>query len=158
MQTRYLDPGERPKYDNPAARLGPNPRIAWTRVPAASTPRAGVLIVCEGIPDALTATQAGYRAVALLGSHAADELSADRIAEHARRHRLAIVAVVDADPAGRAAGQRLARRLASRGRHIHIVEPGTGSDLNQWARQNPQWHQTIAPSGRDTTRFRGLDL
>jgi DNA primase len=158
VQTRYLDPGDRPKYDNPAARLGPNPRIAWTRVPAASTPRAGVLIVCEGIPDALTAAQAGYRAVALLGSHAANEHTADRVADHARRHHLAIVAVVDPDPAGRAAGQRLMHHLAARGRHLHIVEPATGTDLNHWAQQNPQWHQTIDLLARHTSRGRGLDL
>jgi hypothetical protein len=69
VQTRYFNPGDRPKYDNPVGRLGPNPRLSWIRPP--NTPRPGLLIICEGIPDALTAAQTGYRAVALLGSHAA---------------------------------------------------------------------------------------
>ncbi|MGE3449536.1 MAG: hypothetical protein AB7H92_18365, partial [Microbacteriaceae bacterium] len=53
LQARYLDPGDGPKYDNPAATLGSNPRLAWTRPVGAARP--GLLVVCEGIPDALTA-------------------------------------------------------------------------------------------------------
>src|SRR4051794_30310411 len=51
-QARYLDTARTGrKYDNPAATLAPHPRLAY---PAASgTDRQGVLLVCEGIPDAL---------------------------------------------------------------------------------------------------------
>jgi DNA primase len=158
VQNRYLDPGDRPKYDNPAARLGPNPRLAWTRTPATTTPRRGVLVVCEGIPDALTAAQVGYHAAALLGSHAADEQVARHLAEHAARHHVSLVVVVDADPAGRAAGQRLADHLATRGHHLHVVEPATGGDLNHWARHDPHWHHTIRVPTPAPRRGHGLEL
>ena len=37
VQTRYLEPGDGPKYDNPAGALGTNPRLAWTRHPRVAT-------------------------------------------------------------------------------------------------------------------------
>jgi hypothetical protein len=51
-QARYLHP--RPgqgKYDNPARRLGTNPRIGWVIGPTVRS--TSVLVVCEGIIDAL---------------------------------------------------------------------------------------------------------
>ena len=85
VQTRYLEPrpGQQ-KYDNPSARHGTNPRLAWLRPPV---PRHDDrLLICEGIPDALTAAQAGYRAVALLGTHAADRHVAKRLAGGEQPH------------------------------------------------------------------------
>ena len=138
VQARYLEPGDGPKYDNPAAALGSNPRLAWTRT--AAPPHAGVLVVCEGIPDALTAAQGGYTAVGVLGSQAPDHRVAARLATHADRHQLIVVAVIDNDPAGRSWGQRLGDLLAEHDHDLTIVEPpGEGLDLNAWALNNSDW-------------------
>ena len=142
VQTRYLEPRPgQPKYDNPAARHATNPRLAWLRPPVPRHPDR--LVICEGIPDALTAAQAGYQTVALLGTYAADQRVAALLAEHATGHRLAVTAVVDADPAGRAAGTRLAGLLADRHVELRIVEPPEGFDLNGWAQREPSWTNAI---------------
>ena len=146
LQSRYLEPGDGPKYDNPAAALGSNPRLAWTRTDAA--PRPDVLVVCEGIPDALTAAQAGFTAAAVLGSQAPDQSVAARLATHAERHHLAIVAVIDNDPAGRTWGQRLGDLLVDHGHELAIIEPpAEGLDLNAWALSDPHWAQRF-PDGQ----------
>ena len=77
VQARYLEPIGSDKYDNPAGSLGSNPRLAWTRTPDGRT-NPGVLLVTEGIPDALTAAGAGYAAVGILGSQAPDDRVADQ--------------------------------------------------------------------------------
>lgn len=138
LQTRYLEPGDGPKYDNPAARLGSNPRVAWTRTTCA--PDADMLVVCEGIPDALTAAAVGLRSVAVLGSQAPDCSVSTRIAHHADECGLAVVAVIDNDDAGRAWGARLSSLLAEQGFDISLVEPPMQlKDLNTWASRDPQW-------------------
>ncbi len=100
VQTHYLDPGEGPKYDNPAASLGHNPRLAWTR--AVGTPVGDRLIVCEGIPDALTASAHRHQAVVILGSRSPD----DAVAMATRRR-----------------GRRI---------DVRSNPPGPGMDLNSW--------------------------
>lgn len=145
LQTRYLEPGEGPKYDNPAASLGSNPRLAWTRSTVAL--ESGVLVVCEGIPDALTAADAGLRSVAVLGSQAPDRSVATRIAHYADQQRLDVIGVIDNDPAGRAWGERLTGLLAEQGVDLHLVEPpGGGLDLNSWALDDARWHHVLAMS------------
>ena len=155
VQTRYLKPRPgQPKYDNPAARLGTNPRLAWLRPPV---PRhEHDLVICEGIPDALTAAQAGYRAVATLGTHAADPDVARALAEHAASHGLMLTAVVDADPPGRAAGKRLATLLAGHNVTLRIVEPANGLDLNDWAQRDPSWPSRLTPANPTVSRPRAL--
>ncbi|MGQ0433181.1 MAG: toprim domain-containing protein [Microthrixaceae bacterium] len=148
LQARYLDPGDGPKYDNPAAALGSNPRLAWTRTERPYRP--GVLVVCEGIPDALTAAQAGFRAAAVLGSQAPDQSVAARLATHAEHHDVAIVAVIDNDPAGRAWGQRLGDLLTDHGHDLTIVEPpAEGLDLNAWALSEPCWVEQLPDGQKD---------
>ncbi len=139
VQARYLDPAG-DKYDNPAGALGTNPRLAWTRT-VDQPGRPGVLIVCEGIPDALTAAASQLAAVGILGSQAPDERVAARIANHAAEHRQQLVAVIDADPAGRAWGDRLAGLLQTHGVELTMIEPALGSDLNEWARRDQAWSQ-----------------
>jgi DNA primase len=142
VQTRYLQPGDGPKYDNPAASLGSNPRLAWT-LPVAPT-LDGMLVVCEGIPDALTAAQAGLTAVGILGSQAPDQSVASRIAGFAAEHGLDVIAVVDNDPAGRASGVRLGHLLAEHAVALTTVEPpGEGADLNSWALTDQHWSQRL---------------
>lgn len=142
LQARYLEPGTGPKYDNPAAALGSNPRLAWTQT--AGPGRPGLLIVCEGIPDALTAADAGFHAVAVLGSQAPDRSVANRLAGFARRHDVELVAVVDNDPAGLAWGERLRELLLDVGRPIRVIEPPEPNmDLNLWSRAGVDWSTQI---------------
>ena len=139
VQTRALRPVDR-KYDNPTAQMGPHPRIAWTRPVGGARP--GQLLVCEGVPDALIAAQAGYRSVALLGANALDATVAARIANIAQRDSLAVTIVVDVDDpnaAGRRVGQHLAADLAGHDIDVHIVEPPDGHDLNSWALDDTAW-------------------
>ena len=149
VQARYLDPVEgADKYDNPSRRLGTNPRISWT-VPVGA-PRPGLLIVTEGIPDALTAAQAAYTTAAILGSQAPDATVAARLATRADRDGLVIVAVVDADPAGQMWGQRLGELLAEHDHPPTLIEPSVGNDLNDWAQRDPTWAQrfdALSPAG-----------
>ncbi len=144
LQTRYLDPGDGPKYDNPAAALGSNPRVAWTR---SIEPAGGdLLVVCEGIPDALTAAAAGLRSVGVLGSQAPDHSVATRIASYADQHELRVIAVIDNDPAGRAWGERLTGLLAEQGIDLSVFEPPcAGTDLNGWALREPGWTIRLTP-------------
>jgi hypothetical protein len=139
VQTRYLDPPpERSKYENPAAYRGNNPRLAWTTPVGPTEP--GSLLVCEGIPDALTAAQAGYQAVAVLGSQGPDASVATRLASRAHHDNLTLIAVTDNDDAGRQWGARLTELLDHQGLDLHVVEPPeTGLDLNAWAQRDDRW-------------------
>jgi DNA primase len=143
VQTRYLQPEPGgPKYDNPAGDLGTNPRLAWTAAPSHNN--QGLLLVCEGIPDALTAAQAGHRSVAVLGSHAPDRSVVNRLIVQAEQHDLTIVAMQDGDPAGRLWANRLGHLLAQRDHDLQVIEPPTpGTDLNDWARHDPDWSQWL---------------
>lgn len=141
LQTRYLEPADGPKYDNPAGHLGSNPRVACA---VAAGELRDALVVCEGIPDALIAAQAGFRAVGVLGSQYPDESVGCRIAAYAERLDLPIVAVVDADDAGRQWGSRLRQHLASAGASVALVEPPeAGLDLNDWALRDPAWPSAV---------------
>jgi hypothetical protein len=144
LQARYLEPGDGPKYDNPAGRLGSNPRLAWTRYLDDNHRRSAPLVVCEGIPDALTAAQAGFPAVAILGSQAPNHRAATQLATHARQHDRALVAIIDADPAGRSWGARLGELLAEHATALTVVEPPDGLDLNAWANIGTDWTATLS--------------
>jgi DNA primase len=142
LQARYIEPGDGPKYDNPAAALGSNPRLAWTRTLGRARPNA--LVVCEGIPDALTAAQAGLRSVGVLGSQAPDESVANRLAAIAARDDVLLTAIVDNDEAGVAWGERLSALLTDHGQTLAVVEPPEpGLDLNSWAAKEDGWHQQL---------------
>jgi DNA primase len=140
VQARYLDPDAvGRKYDNPSAALAPHPRLSY---PIAVSDRP-TLIVCEGIPDALTATQAGYPAVAMLGAQTPDDAVATRIANHATNHSLAVVVVCDPDPAGRLVADTVVPLLARHGVNAAGVTPPHGCDLNDWALIDPDWPQQL---------------
>ena len=131
LQTRYLEPGDGPKYDNPASALGTNPRLAWTTPVNPSGQE--VLIICEGIPDALTAAQAGFDAVAVLGAQAPDRVVAMRLATHAEETGHTLIAVPDNDPAGHTWSDRLVNLLAEHDCGLSLIEPPeAGMDLNTW--------------------------
>jgi hypothetical protein len=136
LQARYLDPPDgRSKYDNPSSRLGTNPRLAWTQ--PAPAPEPGVLLVCEGIPDALCAAAAGYAAVGILGATCPDERVAERLARQSAGRRL--VLAFDGDPAGRGASERLERMLHRSDLQVEQLPVPDGMDLNALNVADPGW-------------------
>lgn len=135
-QTRYLDPGEgRSKYDNPAARLGDNPRVGIVR--SAKLAATGPLYVCEGLPDAYTAATAGFKAVAVLGATYPDERIARRITALVAGR--SVVIAFDNDPAGDVGAERLGGLLASRHVIAERARLPEGCDLNALALREPRW-------------------
>lgn len=141
MQARYLEPDTTGrKYDNPSSVIAPHPRLAY---PVPSGERCRVLLVCEGLPDALTASQAGYRSVALLGAQTPDESVASRLANYAANHDLSIAIAADPDPAGRRLSATLTELLGRQQVDAVSVMPPDGLDLNAWALVDPTWHQSI---------------
>jgi hypothetical protein len=144
VQTRALEP--RPgygKYDNPSAALAPNPRLTWAVPPGPARP--GQLLICEGIPDALIAAQAGYRSVGLLGTNALDPTVAARIANVATRDNLDVTIITDNDDngVGKHLGQQLAERLGDEGLAVTTLEPPEGHDLSTWARATRAWARQL---------------
>lgn len=127
LQARYLHPPSGTgKYDNPASSHGTNPRIGW--IEPSHGPTSGPTVVTEGIPDALAAATAGYRAAALLGAGIPNPAVARQLADHPGL----LVTVLDADCAGRNGATRLADLLARAGRTDTVdIEPPAG-DLNGW--------------------------
>jgi DNA primase len=125
-QTRRLGETNGPRYLNCASKAAPNPRLGLYRGGARS---ANALIVCEGVIDALTAADAGFDALALLGSSIAD----DRVSDEVARTTASILLAFDADDAGDAGATRLARHLSDRGRTATRLRPDSGYiDLNEW--------------------------
>ena len=146
LQARYLSSNGR-KYDNPSASLVPaSPRLGEVRTPGAAQADDTILI-CEGLPDALTAAQAGYRAVAVLGAGLPDERLARALLERYPDENL--VVAFDADPRGRAGAERLAELLGTAGAGERVAElhvPAEFGDLNAWARAagNERFQQGLA--------------
>lgn len=145
LQIRYLEHDEgRPKYANPASRLGDNPRHGWTR------PAGGAkdpVIICEGFPDAYTANGAGYTAIAVLGATNADGALAERIT--AGLGKRPVILAFDSDEAGRAASNRFSTALGERGIMVIELPLPSGADLNSWvhtARQIPELGPAVRPA------------
>lgn len=140
-QTRYLAPPPgRGRYDNPSAARGPNPRVGWVTVDRVHYVEA--LLVCEGLPDAYSAAEAGFSAVAVLGAGYPDAHVADQIA--AARGERTVVVVYDADDAGRVGARTLTGLLHARQVPvIDVCPPETVGDLNAWAQTTTTWPATI---------------
>ena len=156
VQTRYLDTDAAGrKYDNPAGALAPHPRLAFPIGPPSESPQ---LLVCEGLPDALTATQAGFHAVALLGAQAPDEAVAARIANHARTRGLDVVLACDPDEAGQRAAQLLERLLNREGLQADRLLPPADLDLNAWALTDPDWADNLRGASARPRIEAGIDL
>lgn len=104
--------------------------------------------MCEGVIDALTAVDAGFDAVALLGSSIADDRVADQVARAAGR---AIVLALDADDAGELGAARLASLLSEKGRRATRLRPDSGfADLNEWrAGAGDDWARILDERVRD---------
>jgi DNA primase len=142
VQARYLDPDTAGrKYDNPAAALAPHPRLGFPVASGAA--RSGVTLVCEGMPDALIAAQAGFDSVGLLGAQTPDESVAARLANHADTRNSRLVLVCDPDAAGRRVADALVPLLGGCGHQATVVTPPDGLDLNDWANRCPTWPDHI---------------
>ncbi|HLF43075.1 MAG TPA: toprim domain-containing protein [Acidimicrobiia bacterium] len=135
VQARYLDSGAGTKYGNPTRRLGTNPGLAWPHIPSLRQP--DLLIVCEGVLDALTAATAGLPAVAVLGAAYPSMCIAQTIADHTG-HRQILIGF-DGDDPGRVAADRLQQLLAARGLDARILDLPDGTDLNTLAQATPDW-------------------
>jgi hypothetical protein len=110
VQVRNLDVNAESKYSNPVLRHGSLPPVTFPR----GGPVDGPLIVTEGVFDGLIATQAGYRAAALISTASVAATSgtracANQIARHAAGQP--IVLALDGDSAGRRAAEQLRHDL-----------------------------------------------
>jgi DNA primase len=118
------------------------------------------VFVCEGIPDALSITQAGHHAVALLGVGRARHTIAHRLAtSHPERPlRLAL----DADPRGIDARDALVDELADLEHpDVAVVELPSGvTDINEWLRIDPHTFATCVEraAASSLTRDLAIDL
>ena len=143
FQARFLQPPDgRDKYDNPSRKWAPNPRVAWTRTPTTVCAHDGLLVVAEGIPDALIAAQAGLSAVTVLGSMYPDARVADAIASYAQAHAVDVAVCFDCDPSesGAKGASRLVELLDDRSvRSVANVAPADGTDLSDWAAIGDAW-------------------
>ncbi|MGD9794571.1 MAG: toprim domain-containing protein [Acidimicrobiia bacterium] len=136
VQARYLDHVEgRAKYDNPAGRIAPNPRIGWV-TPARLTDRAH-LVVCEGLIDALSVASVGVPAVAVLGATYVDERITRRIARGADGR--SVVVAFDGDSAGRNASETLSSWLTQVGCPNQVLSLPDGSDVNTMLGGDDHW-------------------
>lgn len=130
LQSRPLRNGD-PKYLNPNGSYGASPRLAVLATPP--TAIAETVIICEGIPDALSAAEAGHRAVAILGAGYPDEGVARRLVDAFPVENL--VVIFDNDDTGERGRDRLSDLLAGAGagRRVWSQElPAHVSDLNDW--------------------------
>lgn len=157
FQTRYLR-AHTHRYDNPASSLaGPSPRVAETRL-ARTAVRDDAVLVCEGIPDALTAAQAGYRAIAVLGAGYPDARVASGLLKQFPSERL--VLAFDADERGRAGAEHLAVELSALGARDRVASlpvPGAGGDLNGWLQlQGDEFEAELSSALHVALKPRGL--
>ena len=132
LQARYLTPRDGRKYANPSTALaGPSPRVAVMVTPGEPMKDAPVL-VCEGIPDALSVAQSGFRAAAVLGAGLPDQRVATSLAKQFGTDRLVIA--FDADNRGQLGSTRLAELLRRAGadRVAELAVPAAYNDLNGW--------------------------
>ena len=133
-QARYLHPhGGQPKYDNPSGRLGTNPRLGW--VIGSNARSTSVLVVCEGLIDALSTTGTGFASVALLSATYADQQVARSISNVAGDRK--VLLGLDNDEAGRTASQLLASTFEALNCRHGILHMPTGHDLNTEPRELP---------------------
>ncbi|MGQ0433089.1 MAG: toprim domain-containing protein [Microthrixaceae bacterium] len=163
-QLRYLHPETAgPKYANPTREIARRPDLALVRTPKDSATTR--VIVCEGLPDALSAAQAGSRAVAILGTGADAARAAAEI--HGRFPSNRLVIAMDADEAGQRAAQRLVTALRGLDHHdMHLLEvPQQCGDLNGWLCGNTvQFLREVQAAARgpavdpSAVRSRAVDL
>ncbi len=155
FQTRYLEAEKRlSKYDNPHGRFAANPRMSWARPVEAPQPDRPLLI-CEGIPDGLTAAQAGFPSVGILGASIPNASIATRLATSIQdlpslRSR-AVVVVFDNDRAGRGGANHFAKLLHETGVPAHTeFPPIPGTDLGASSQADRSFLDGFSPEPPQT--------
>jgi len=155
LQTRYLDPiaAGRDKYDNPWSGLARNPRVAVLRTPSANAAFEGLVVVTEGVPDALVVAQTGARVAAVVGAGNHGPDVAPRISEAFPNGRFAVL--WDADWGGRHGACLLGVRLVELSRDVMLSTPPRGfNDVNDWWRAQPAALPTALASIRRSPLYR----
>ena len=127
VQVRHLHPGSPSKYSNPTPAHGSKPAVTFTRTSA-----GGPLLVGEGVPDALVAVCAGYRAAAIIEAASINPATIDQLAVAAGS--TGVVLALDNDPAGQEATRRLREGLAGR-TSVQVLRLAPGSDLTDHYRE-----------------------
>ncbi|MFH1373301.1 MAG: CHC2 zinc finger domain-containing protein [bacterium] len=104
------------------------------------------VVLCEGAPDCITAVQAGWPAVSILGTSQFNESYPDRF-----RKCKSVYVCLDGDDAGRNAASRIGRWLPDK---AIVVAMPDGVDINDYLMRNtPEKFQTLLDEGK-----RYLDL
>lgn len=150
-QSRSLRAGATPKYVNPKAAIAQHPYLSHHHTTALSD--SGLLVVAEGIPDALMANQAGFDSVACIGVGVASRAGiAEQIRERANGRKVAVC--FDADDKLRT-GVVVAEALTGRLKELEVkgwnVTPPSGHDLSNWLVECPEGLRTslgTAPKSR----------
>lgn len=130
-QLRYLRPRQQ-RWVNPSVQVAPSPHLAQVRL-AEPPRRPDLLIITEGMTDALTVADAGCPAVALLGVGLADKRMALTVAQRWPVQQL--VVAFDAGSSGRRASAQFVGLLAGVGAasRTSVLElPQAVDDLNEW--------------------------
>lgn len=139
-QLRVLGSG-RLRYLNATTDLAPNPRIALYE-PVEQ--RGSCVLVTEGVLDALSATAAGLRGVALFGAAVPDPArpspTTTDLTERLTKLPGRLVPALDADDAGQLATDRLTELLQPTQCHVtRLAMPDGAKDLNDWLRNDPDF-------------------
>ncbi len=139
-QLRYLHP-RKCRWVNPSARLAPSPHLALTCLAGAAR-RSDVLIITEGLTDALTAGDAGYPAVALLGVGLVDKTIATTLLKRWPTQHL--VVAFDAGSPGRRGSTRLISLISE----VDVAHPTSTLDLPAGFDDLNDWRQAAGHSFR----------
>mgnify|MGYP000347114476 CR=1 FL=1 len=133
FQARALEPGAAVRWYGPR-----NPEQgSWSRVgffPGSA--RFDQVLVTEGPGDALTASAAGYDAIAIRGASIASEAVVRSLVDWADGRMLVLAG--DGDAAGRRFNSVLVRSLAEAGCKVQALDVPDGLDLTDWRAQDPE--------------------
>jgi DNA primase len=135
VQVRHLHPGALSKYSNPTPTHGSKPAVTFTRIAA-----PGPLLVGEGVPDALVAASAGFRAAAIIDAASISPTTIDLLA--AAAGTAGVVLALDNDPAGQEATRRLREGLVGR-TSLQVLRLAPGFDLTDHYRARAD-HRLVA--------------
>lgn len=112
---RYADDGRKPKM----LATGGSTRALWPSPESVTSP---ILVVVEGEPDAISATELGYPTVALPGAGKFDPSWPARLVAGRRR----VVLIGDCDETGRARMRSVAEQVTKYGGNAYVIDLDPG--------------------------------
>lgn len=131
------------KYRNPASSIAVNPNVSMHPRPGAE-----VVVVAEGIPDALVANRAGFASVAVLGvGSSMREDIVGPIAKFASGQRL--VVALDADVNGEIVESVRAKLNDAHDGPVGVLRPEVGDLSDWWLRARQELITSIADTRDD---------